>query len=385
MGKINFGKLDVDKIKEKKKSELQIATDQIQDRIKETNQLIVELGEYTNNLNEKIEELQAQFDAIRNVKSGEKQICEEVKQIRENWVTQVRKIKKEYEQMKINNVGVGVAGVGAGVAVASMGPTFAMGVATTFGVASTGAAISSLSGAAASSAALAWLGGGALAAGGGGIAAGEVLLAMAGPVGWGIAAGAAVVCVGVLWKKKSDYKNLERIFLDIALRDLKKYELAIVELHERITKIIDETDKIKDAIGDVKTFGLDYNSMTETQQYTLGAYVNLMNSSAQLLVNPIIALKEKYTQEDYNEYALWDGKKIKDNPYKRYKNQIIFLSNLFYDVEINANEKKMLCNSLKKNEKMLEAMKIKKEEMNDNLVDVVSETLYYQKELENNS
>ena len=65
------------------------------------------------------------------------------------------------------------AGAGLGVAVVTMGPTVAMGVATTFGVASTGTAISTLSGAAATNAALAWLGGGALAAGGGGMAAGE--------------------------------------------------------------------------------------------------------------------------------------------------------------------------------------------------------------------
>ena len=59
-----------------------------------------------------------------------------------------------------------------------------MGVATTFGVASTGTAISALSGAAANSAALAWLGGGALAAGGGGMSAGTAFLGLAGPVGW---------------------------------------------------------------------------------------------------------------------------------------------------------------------------------------------------------
>ena len=74
-----------------------------------------------------------------------------------------------------------------GVTVATLGPTAAMGVATTFGVASTGTAISSLTGAAANSAALAWLGGGSLAVGGGGMAAGNAFLAMAGPVGWGIA------------------------------------------------------------------------------------------------------------------------------------------------------------------------------------------------------
>ena len=47
------------------------------------------------------------------------------------------------------------------------------GVATAFGVASTGTTISAASGAAATNAALAWLGGGALAAGGGGMAAGS--------------------------------------------------------------------------------------------------------------------------------------------------------------------------------------------------------------------
>ena len=70
------------------------------------------------------------------------------------------------------------AGVAAGAAVASMAPTAAMWVATTFGTASTGTAISALSGAAATNAALAWLGGGALAAGGGGMAAGHALLAL---------------------------------------------------------------------------------------------------------------------------------------------------------------------------------------------------------------
>lgn len=78
--------------------------------------------------------------------------------------------------------GAGAAtGVGIGAAVASMAPTAAMWVATTFGTASTGTAISALSGAVATKAALAWLGGGALAAGGGGIAGGQAFLALAGP------------------------------------------------------------------------------------------------------------------------------------------------------------------------------------------------------------
>lgn len=67
-----------------------------------------------------------------------------------------------------STLGGGVAGIAAG------GASLA-GVAA-FSTASTGTAISTLSGAAASSATLAWLGGGSLAAGGGGMAAGTLVL-----------------------------------------------------------------------------------------------------------------------------------------------------------------------------------------------------------------
>lgn len=107
----------------------------------------------------------------------------------ENFKTKQREIKKAEVEAK---AAAGGSGAGAtlsalGVAVATMGPTAAMGIATTFGVASTGTAISTLSGAAATNAALASLGGGALAAGGGGMSAGSAFLALAGPVGWTIA------------------------------------------------------------------------------------------------------------------------------------------------------------------------------------------------------
>lgn len=88
-----------------------------------------------------------------------------------------------------------------------MAPTAAMWVATTFGTASTGTAISALSGAAATNAALAWLGGGALAAGGGGMAAGQALLALAGPVGWGLAGVSIFTSVLLFWRKNEKYKK----------------------------------------------------------------------------------------------------------------------------------------------------------------------------------
>lgn len=102
---------------------------------------------------------------------------------------------------------VAIGGVATGTAVATMGPSVAMAIATTFGTASTGAAISSIGGIAATNAALAWLGGGAIAAGGGGMAAGSALLALAGPIGWSVAA-AAVVSAG-FWSSSKNKKFRE--------------------------------------------------------------------------------------------------------------------------------------------------------------------------------
>lgn len=117
--------------------------------------------------------------------------------------------------------GVGVAaGVAGGVAVASMAPTAAMWVATTFGTASTGTAISALHGAVATKAALAWLGGGALSAGGAGMAGGQAFLALAGPIGWGITAGATVVSVASLGCKNKK-------IADEAINEAKKLQWQV--------------------------------------------------------------------------------------------------------------------------------------------------------------
>lgn len=129
------------------------------------------------------------------------------------------------------------AGVAGGAAVASMAPSAAMWVATTFGTASTGTAISTLSGAAATKAALAWLGGGALSAGGAGVAGGQALLALAGPIGWGITGvttAASVVALG--------HKNKK--IADEAIAEAKKITIAGAEVNESSAKIqhlIDET------------------------------------------------------------------------------------------------------------------------------------------------
>ena len=167
------------------------------------------------------------------------------------------------------------AGLAAGATVAFMGPTAAMWIATTFGTASTGTAISTLSGAAATNAALAWLGGGALAAGGGGTAAGTALLAMAGPIGWSIA-GATLLTSILLFAKKRLKLNKEK---NSEIESVKANTEKVRELDAKITGIIDETKGISDNLKKAYTecltlFSCDYTNLSDDQKMKLGALVN---------------------------------------------------------------------------------------------------------------
>lgn len=176
------------------------------------------------------------------------------------------------------------AGVAGGAAVASMAPSAAMWVATTFGTASTGTAISSLSGAVATKAALAWLGGGALSAGGAGVAGGQALLALAGPIGWGITGVTTVASVVAL-----GHKNKK--IADEAITEAKKVTIAGAELNEAISKIqhlIDETVMLMDNLRDTAQAnkplkGANYLELSEDEQYRLGTMINNTLALAEML------------------------------------------------------------------------------------------------------
>lgn len=87
-----------------------------------------------------------------------------------------------------------VSSIAAGVMLSTATPTLLISLATSIGTASTGTAISTLSGVAAKNAALAWLGGGALSAGGSGIAGGLLAVNIA-ALGVGILIGGIVLNV----------------------------------------------------------------------------------------------------------------------------------------------------------------------------------------------
>lgn len=191
--------------------------------------------------------------------------------------------KKSQSELTKTGVG-GAAGIGTGAAVAALAPSAAMWVTTTFGTASTGTAISALSGAVAQRAALAWLGGGALAAGGGGMVAGKALLALAGPVGWGIAAASTAatgITVGIKNKKIADAAMAEAKKMTIASAMLKATGVKIDDLHEK-------TMILKDALqamyqNNIQYLNADYTALSESAKLSLGTLVNNTLSLAALL------------------------------------------------------------------------------------------------------
>lgn len=371
-------------------SKLQKAQQKTEVAAKKTNKKINELGKYAGTLYSFLNEIQKVFNRIRNVSEEKRQKYEELKAISVHWKQQVEKIETEYKKTEMKTVGQGVAGIGAGMAVAALGPTAAMGIATTFGVASTGTAISTLGGAAATNAALAWLGGGALAAGGGGMAAGSAFLALAGPVGWAVA-GLAFVTSGILFlRSKHNKERLENIYTLISERDTKSYNLAIAEIGERIKRIEDESHKLSDAITKIKTFGTDYGRMTESQQFELGSYVNLMESATMLLVNPILGLQPKYTEQDFEKMCAlesdsgFDWSRVKEYC-RQHKKMVISLANLLYKIELDDEDRKVLAKSLRKNEKFLELIDMDKDEFDDSDIDTVERVLDVKYKLKNNS
>ena len=191
--------------------------------------------------------------------------------------------EQELNDAKKSAAAAGVGAAGA-MAFASLAPTAAMWVATTFGTASTGTAISALSGAAATSAKLAWLGGGALAAHGGGMVAGQAFLAMAGPIGWGIAGASLLTSIALFvnGKHKRDEEKQEEI--NSVLKNTYKIRITRQKL-EGLYKLTYSTrdNLMEQYISCMDLFGKDYILLSEEKQLALGTLVNNTKSLAILL------------------------------------------------------------------------------------------------------
>ena len=179
--------------------------------------------------------------------------------------------------------GGAVSAVAIGGGVAALGPSVAMSIATTFGTASTGTAISALSGVAARNAALAWLGGGTLAAGGGGTALGSTILGLAGPVGWGIAA--AGIVGGSLMANGKNKKAIAQA--NEATKKIEAQSKILEGTAEEIRILRRQTSKFTSEMNSarlrVERFNRNFNELSETEQDRIVAIVNNVFSASKML------------------------------------------------------------------------------------------------------
>lgn len=182
---------------------------------------------------------------------------------------------------------IGIGGIAAGAAIATMGPTAAMAIATAFGTASTGVAISSLGGIAATNAALAWLGGGAIAAGGAGMAGGSALLALAGPIGWGLA---GVAALGTSYKlRSSNTKAIEEI--DKVIKELNLKLTILKPKHQKLRRLIASTKELNEKV-DLDVF-LTCSNDYASEDYPKDKLYDIINTCKTIgkMVNETIAME----------------------------------------------------------------------------------------------
>lgn len=177
------------------------------------------------------------------------------------------------------------AGTAAGTAIATLGPTAAMSIATVVGTASTGTAISTLSGVAATNAALAWLGGGTIAAGGAGVYGGSLVLGMFGPVGIAIAGASAVGGILFSRSKNKDQVNEAQKHIDQIQHDNDNLEPKISHLGE-LVKRSDKSykDNLKHSFIWISTITpKDYKLWDDNQKHELERLINTIANSVQLI------------------------------------------------------------------------------------------------------
>ena len=230
-----------------------------------------------------IEYIEALINSITNHPKSFDTDLKEIVEIKKKFTTADEFVEKELETAKKQAIDAGV-GVAAGAGVAAITPAVAMWVATTFGTASTGTAISALSGAAATNAALAWLGGGALTIGGYGMAGGQALLVLAGPVGWGIA-GASVLASVILFAnnklKTNKAKEKEIISVKNNTEIIKELTARIHDLAERTAAL--KTQLSNEYIKSLGFFDCNYKLLNDDEKKELGALVNNTKSLAALI------------------------------------------------------------------------------------------------------
>ena len=197
-------------------------------------------------------------------------------------------LRQDYQALKDAGLGLG-AGLSSGAALAFGAYNGTMLLAT----ASTGTAISSLSGVAATNATLAWLGGGSLAAGGYGMAGGMMVLG-------GIVAGPALAIFGhILGNKGEEAINNARSNLEQArtIRDQAELMAGKLEAIAEVTSLANNTfskisTQLRRTVSELKKViedhGVDYRTYSEESKQVVFRSVKFAQLLKAMIDTPIL-------------------------------------------------------------------------------------------------
>lgn len=184
-----------------------------------------------------------------------------------------------------------IKGGAAGATAAVAAPQAAILGVSTFATASTGTAISSLSGAAATNATLAWLGGGSLAAGGGGMATGSAVLGLIAAAPAAFIGGITVAVVGSKQKTSAKQYAAE---VSVAIENVR----TAIDLMPKITERVGElsevlaslTGRADAAIGNLET--LDFDPDQHAAEFSRA--IQLVRAIREVVNTPLL---DEYTGE----------------------------------------------------------------------------------------
>ncbi len=168
---------------------------------------------------------------------------------------------------------------------------------TLFGTASTGAAISGLSGAAAWNATLAALGGGSLAAGGGGMALGAAVLG-------GITVGPALMIGGFVLGSQGEkalteaHRYQEQV--DVEMANLKSFEDSLEKVQQRIAELTDILNYLNSkALASLSELeSMPFNFTRDVEKFQRAAL--LIKAMAEIVKIPILDSQGNLNQETTN-------------------------------------------------------------------------------------
>lgn len=238
------------------------------------------------------------FKEIKNVQLNSSAEIEELK----DFETTLKKLESGINLAR-NMASSAVAGGAAG-AVVAFG---AYGGVMAFGAASTGAAISGLSGAAATNATLAWLGGGSLAAGGMGMAGGMAVLG-------GVVAGPLIAVFGSVMDSKAT-TNLENAKANKRKAESHVKEMEIVidsckniaKRAELFSRLLDElNDLLKPGVEKLKFIlsseGNDFRDYSYESKEIVFMVASLSKTISTVINTPILSAEGALTQESLDTY-----------------------------------------------------------------------------------